>query len=84
MAVLKTKTAQAEVADGESVREAAKELGVTFGCQKGVCGACVAIVLEGMENLSAKSANEENYDLREGDRMMCQCSATGGSIAIQV
>ncbi len=84
MALLKTRNAQAEVGDGDLVHEAAKELGVTFGCNKGVCGACVAIVLEGIDNLSPKSENEENYDLRSGDRMMCQCKATGGSITIQV
>lgn len=84
MAVLKTKTAQSEVPDGESVRDAAKELGVNFGCQKGVCGACVVIVLDGMENLAPKSENEANYDLRDGDRMMCQCKALAGDVTIQV
>jgi len=84
MALLKTKTNQAEVVDGESVGHAAKTLGVTLGCQKGVCGACVAIVVEGAEFLSPKSENEENYDLREGDRMMCQCKANGGTILIQI
>jgi len=84
MAVLKTEKAEAEIVNGESVRDAAKELGVNLGCQKGVCGACVVVVLKGMENLSPKSEHEEEYDLRDGDRMMCQCKATGGSITIQV
>jgi ferredoxin len=83
MAVLKTATAQADVNDGELTQEAAKELGVTFGCRKGVCGACVVEVLEGMENLSAKSGNEEGFDLRANDRMMCQCSITSGSVTIK-
>lgn len=84
MAVLKTKSAEFEVENGELVGHAAKKLGVTLGCQKGVCGACVVVVLDGMENLSAKSENEENYDLGPEDRMMCQCKATGGSITIEV
>lgn len=84
MAHLKTKSGGFDVEKGESLSHAAKQLGVTFGCQKGVCGACVVIVLEGMENLSPKSESEENYDMRDGDRMMCQCKATGGSITIEV
>jgi ferredoxin len=84
MAILKSQTAEMEVAEGESMAHAAKKLGVNFGCQKGVCGACVVIVLDGMENLSPKSESEESYDLRDGDRMMCQCQATGGSVSIQV
>jgi ferredoxin len=83
MALLKNAKGQIEVANGEGVQEAAKELGVTFGCRKGVCGACVVEVLEGMENLSTKSGNEESFDLRATDRMMCQCSATGGDITIK-
>ncbi len=51
MALLKNAKGQVEVANGERVQEAAKELGVNFGCRKGVCGACVVEVLEGMENL---------------------------------
>ncbi len=83
MAVLKTATTQVDVTDGESVQEAAKELGVTFGCRKGVCGACVVEVLEGMDNLSAMSGNETEFNLRQGDRMMCQCSVTAGSVTIK-
>ena len=83
MAILKNASAQVEVTDGEKVQEAAKELGVSFGCRKGVCGACVVEVLEGMENLSEKSGNEESFDMRATDRMMCQCSATGGDVIIK-
>jgi len=82
MAVLKTSKANVEIVDGDSVQEAAKELGVAFGCHKGVCGACVVEVLVGMENLTAKSAREDGFDMRSGDRMMCQCSITSGEVAI--
>lgn len=83
MAVLKTSGNQVDVNDGERVQDAARELGVSFGCRKGVCGACVVEVLEGMENLSEKSSSESNFDMREGDRMMCQCSITSGEVAIK-
>ena len=82
MALLKNSKSKVEVQDGERLQEAAKELGVTFGCRKGVCGACVVEVLEGMDNLSAKSSNEESFGLRASDRMMCQCSVTSGEVTI--
>lgn len=83
MAVLKNASSQVEFVDGQSVQEAAKELGVNFGCRKGVCGACVVEVLEGMDNLSAKSGNEESFDMRATDRMMCQCSVASGEVTIK-
>ena len=83
MAVLKNSAARIEVSDGERIQEAAQELGVAFGCRKGVCGACVVEVLEGMENLSKKSDNEEGFDMRATDRMMCQCSISAGEVGIR-
>ena len=84
MAVLKNGSSEVSVNDGERVQEAATELGVTFGCRKGVCGACVVEVLEGMENLSAKGEAENEFSMRDSDRMMCQCSITGGEVSIKV
>lgn len=83
MAVLKNSTARIEVPDGENLQVAAKELGVALGCRKGVCGACVVEVLEGMDQLSAKSDSEEEFGMRDGDRMMCQCSISAGEVAIK-
>jgi len=83
MAILKNSQGQVEVPDGGPVREAARELGVTFGCTKGVCGACVTEVLEGMENLAPLTDAEADYDLRPNDRMMCQCSINGGEVTLR-
>ncbi len=83
MAVLKNKAARVEITDGDQAQEAAKELGVAFGCQKGVCGSCVVEVLDGMENLTVKSGNEAGYDMRVRDRMMCQCSVLDGEVTIR-
>lgn len=83
MAILKKAASSVECGDGESLQEAAKELGVSFGCRKGVCGACVVEVLEGVENLSAKSDNEVEFGMRDGDRMMCQCSVSAGEVTIK-
>ncbi len=84
MAVLKSTSAEVNVVNGEGLSEAAADLGVSFGCRKGVCGACVVEVLEGMENLAAKNDAEAEYSMRDSDRMMCQCSVVSGSISIKV
>ena len=82
MAALKNATGRVEFQDGENVAEAAKELGVAFGCRKGVCGACVVEVLEGMANLTEKTSNESDFGMRPSDRMMCQCKVSSGEVTI--
>ncbi|HIH13599.1 TPA: 2Fe-2S iron-sulfur cluster binding domain-containing protein, partial [Candidatus Woesearchaeota archaeon] len=52
MAILKTAEKQVELADGSPILDAAKELGVPFGCHSGICGTCHIEVEEGMENLA--------------------------------
>ena len=83
MAVLKSASAEVNVTNGERLAEAADELGVSFGCRKGICGACVVEVLEGMENLAAKNDAEAEFSMRDNDRMMCQCSIVGGEATIK-
>ncbi|PID78944.1 ferredoxin [bacterium DOLJORAL78_65_58] len=83
MAILKNAKTRVDVPDGGPVREAARELGVTFGCSKGVCGACVAEVMEGMDNLAAMTDAEKAFGMRPGDRMMCQCTINGGEVQIR-
>lgn len=83
MAILKNAKGEVEVPDGGPVREAARELGVTFGCTKGVCGACVTEVLEGMDNLAPRTDAEEAFGMRPTDRMMCQCTINGGEVTLR-
>lgn len=83
MAVLKNSSSQVTIPAGERVQGGATELGVTFGCRKGVCGACVVEVLAGMENLSEKSGVEKEFGMRDNDRMMCQCSILDGTVTIK-
>lgn len=82
MAILKNATARVELQDGGSTQEAAKELGVAFGCRKGVCGACVVEILDGMGNLSETTSNETEFGMRKDDRMMCQCKIESGEVTI--
>jgi 2Fe-2S ferredoxin len=54
---------------------------------KGKCTTCKMKVVNGMENISAHSENEQKYlakgRLRNDERLACQCSITG-DIAIEV
>ena len=84
MAILKTDDNQVEVTNGEAILNAAEELGVPFGCRAGVCGTCKTKVIEGMENLSEKNEQENEMDLEEGERLMCQCKIKSGEVKIQV
>jgi len=82
MATIKTNTAEQELPDGSALDPTVEEMGVSFGCHHGVCGACVVTVLEGMENLSAKTDAENDFDLEADQRMMCQCSITSGAVKV--
>ncbi|RMF06127.1 (2Fe-2S)-binding protein [Candidatus Woesearchaeota archaeon] len=72
-----------EVQDGESIKDACEKLGVPFGCSEGICGACEIEVVEGFENLSDKTQNEEDMGLEENRRLACQCKIKQGEIKIR-
>jgi ferredoxin len=74
----------ATVSDGGSIIAACEELGVPFGCQSGNCGTCLTVVLDGMENLSSPSPEENDFGLNAEERLMCQCRITGNSVTIQL
>ena len=82
MAIIKTEDKQIELPDDSSVKETCKELGIVFGCEDGRCGTCTTNVLEGMENLLPKNEKEQDMDLDNNERLMCQCKIKSGEIKI--
>ena len=82
MAILKTNEKQVEVPDGSSIIEAAKELGVPFGCHSGLCGTCHIEVEEGMENLSPQTREEIDLGVEGNARQACQCQIKSGTVTI--
>lgn len=73
-----------ELPDDSPITEACEEAGVPFACTEGVCGTCVIEVLEGKENLSAPTQEEEDF-LGEGtcdERLACQCRIKQGKVKI--
>ncbi len=72
-----------EVPDGESIIPACEELGVTFGCQDGICGTCIVEVQEGMEALSERNQAEIDMGLDQNQRLACQCRMKGGNVKLK-
>ncbi len=64
------------------IRDAAEELGVVFACTQGFCGSCIVEVLEGEENLTPKTENEEDMGLSDNERLCCQVEIKSGKIKI--
>ena len=70
--------------EGAPIAEPCEEAGVPFACTEGVCGTCVIEVLDGRENLSEPTQEEEDF-LGEGcseERLACQCKIKQGSVTI--
>ena len=83
MATIKTRSNSKQVIDGASM-EAAAELGVLFGCHRGICGKCATNVVSGLNNLSARTEEEEAMDLEPGRRLLCQCAIHKGTVALDI
>jgi len=73
-----------EVLDGDLIAPICEESGVPFACTEGVCGTCVIEVVEGMEQLSAFTQEEEDFLGDQGkERLACQCRLKSGVIKIR-
>ncbi len=79
-----TEPKEIELPDGSEVRNACEELGVEFGCKNGFCRTCEVTVLEGYDNLSPMTENEEFISLIHPRRLMCQCRIKQGMIKIKI
>ena len=69
-----------EISNGSKVMEACEDLGLPFGCQDGICGTCMSIVPQGVENLEPLSEKEIEFDLPKGQRLACQCTIKSGTV----
>tara|TARA_Y100000310_G_scaffold339275_1_gene431469 strand:+ start:1040 stop:1294 length:255 start_codon:yes stop_codon:yes gene_type:complete len=82
MAILKFEDTELEINDHEPIKEGAREIGVPFGCEDGLCGSCIIKVEEGMENLNERNDKEEDMGLEENQRLACQCNIKTGIVKI--
>ena len=84
MAIIKTDQKEIALADGDSIIDACKELGLLFSCHSGTCGTCRMEVVEGAENLT--DLTEEEKMLGHADkkhRQACQCRILKGVVKIR-
>lgn len=83
MAKLKTEEKTLELADGAEIRETARELGVPFGCESGLCATCEVEVLEGYENLEEANEKEKLMGCEKPYRLACQTKIKSGEVKIK-
>lgn len=83
MATLRMGNRQQEIHNGAHFIEEAKELGVLFGCEHGLCGTCRIEVLEGIENLSERTPEEIALGCEGNIRQACQCRILKGTVVIR-
>ncbi len=80
---LKESAESIKLLDGQGIQGVCAELGISFGCRKGVCGTCKVKVLEGGANLTKYSALEEEYFCELTDaRLACQCYLISGDVTL--
>ncbi|MCH9609430.1 MAG: Ferredoxin-1 [Chlamydiales bacterium] len=73
-----------DIPDGESIAEACEEAGIPFACTEGVCGTCVIEVVDGMENLSEFTQEEDDFlGEMEFERLACQCKLKKDTVKIK-
>lgn len=74
-----------ELEEGSPIAEVCEEAGVPFACTEGICGTCVIEIVEGMENLSQFTQEEEDFlgELDE-ERLACQCKIIRGTVKIRM
>lgn len=60
---------------------------IEYDCRAADCGICIVTILEGSENLSAKTSAEADFlkamHAEDNERLACQCRAFG-DIKIQI
>ena len=68
---------------GSKLREVAiqNNLGIPFGCENGICSTCLIQINTGMENITARTEQEEaTLSIRSAapeQRLACQCQING-------
>ena len=71
-----------EVKDNSKIQKPCEKLGIPFQCKDGICGTCMIDIIEGKENLSELTEEEEDLDRDREHRLACQCKIKEGSIKV--
>lgn len=68
--------------EGVSIQPQCEEWGIPFGCTEGICGTCRVEVLEGEDNLTPLTQEEEDMGMNTKERLACQCKLKKGTVKI--
>ncbi|MEW6528665.1 MAG: 2Fe-2S iron-sulfur cluster-binding protein [Candidatus Micrarchaeota archaeon] len=83
---IKNENKTIEVPDGSNLVELEGKANIIFACKIGTCGACIATIVHGMENLAPPTETEKMYlDAFGGGnkRLLCQTIIKKGEITIE-
>lgn len=81
--ILEETNEEIEVNGGEPIKDACRTFGVPFACEDGICGSCMIDVVEGEENLTELTKNEEYLGRDIKHRLACQCKLKQGLVKIK-
>lgn len=74
-----------ELEDNSDIIDPCESAGIPFACTEGVCGTCVVEILEGKDNLSSFTEEEQDFlgePENSNERLACQCNIKGGCVKI--
>lgn len=84
---IKNENKTIEVPDGSNLVELEGKANIIFACKIGTCGACIATIIKGMENLSPQTETEkiylDNFASEGNKRLLCQTIIKSGEITIE-
>ncbi len=86
---IKGKDVEIEVPDGSCLIELkSKTSDIIFACGVGMCGSCLARIVEGLENLEEPNETEKAYldqfaPGRKDLRLLCQAKIKSGTVVIE-
>ncbi len=76
-----------ELPDGSNLVELEGKTNVIFACKVGTCGACIATIVSGAENLTPPTETEkiylDNFASGENKRLLCQAVVKKGEVTIE-
>lgn len=83
---VKNENVTVELPDGSNLVDLEGKCGVIFACKVGTCGACIATVVSGAENLAPPTEVEKMYLDAFGagnKRLLCQTVIKKGEVTIE-
>lgn len=84
---IKNENKTIELPDGSSLVDLEGKSNVIFACKVGTCGACIATIVSGAENLNPPNEVEkiylDNFAPGQNKRLLCQTVINKGEVTIE-